>query len=224
MNKVFIFGDCHTARVWEHHEPSLHSNIDLKMWGKPGLKIWEIDFKQMIEEGLISAGVEAAVNQLNFETKIDFSEIKNADVVLPWLGYIDIRQLLPKYKNSWLIAKYYVDEIVKHFGDKKIIFIEPLPQFTEMLLKHPGISPEYTWEDRMQENDLFIKHLNENIKNHGLPAPITQKEIYEAVERDKFTTDMTHLKAHHPVDGLKDEYNKKIYNLFMKRINEFLEN
>jgi hypothetical protein len=28
---------------------------------------------------------------------------------------------------------------------------------------------------------------------------------------------MTHTKAPHPVDGLKDEYNEKILNLFIKK-------
>ena len=32
MKKVFIFGDCHTARIWEHYN-SKNCPVNLKMWG-----------------------------------------------------------------------------------------------------------------------------------------------------------------------------------------------
>ena len=219
MKKVFIFGDCHTARIWEHYN-SKNCPVNLKMWGLAGTKVWDLDKKiiEAIKDDLISSGVEAATQQLNFDPKIKFTEYMDSDLIMPWLGYVDIRQFLPKYKNAEELAKIYVDTILNTFKDKKIRFIEPLPQFTEMLLKHEGISPSYEYEERLEQNKLFIYYLTKYSNEANLMGPILQKGIYESVGHYEFTTDMTHNKAPHPVDGLKDEYNEKIYQFFMGEI------
>ena len=219
MKKVFIFGDCHTARIWEHYN-SKNCPVNLKMWGLAGTKVWDLDKKiiEAIKDDLISSGVEAATQQLNFDPKIKFTEYMDSDLIMPWLGYVDIRQFLPKYKNAEEIVKIYVETILNTFKDKKIRFIEPLPQFTEMLLKYEGISPSYEYEERLEQNKLFLYYLREYSNRENLMSPVSQTKIYEVTQRKEFTPDMTHNKAPHPVDGLKDVYNEKIYNLFIEEI------
>ena len=219
MKKVFIFGDCHTARIWEHYSPR-DCPVNLKMWGLAGTRIWDLPNRlpKAIKENLESSGVEAATKQIEFEPKVKFEEYLDSNLIMPWLGYVDIRQFLSKYNNADEVAKIYVETILNIFKDKKIRFIEPLPQFTEMLLKHEGISPSYEYEDRLKQNNLFIESLRKYSDEAGLMGPILQKGIYETVGHNEFTPEMTHTKAPHPVDGLKDEYNEKIYEFFIGEI------
>ena len=219
MKKVFIFGDCHTARILEHHYPEKIS-INLKMWGLAGSKIWDLNEKivETIEKNSVSSGVESVTRQLNFDPKIKFNEFVDSDLIMPWLGYVDIRQFLPKYKNAEELVKNYVETILNTFKDKKIRFIEPLPQFTEMLLKYEGISPSYEYQERLEQNKLFLHYLTKYSQLANLMPPVSQIKIYQATGKKQFTPDMTHDKAPHPVDGLKDEYNEKIYNLFIEEI------
>jgi len=221
-NKVFVFGDCHTARVWEHYDYD-NSEIDLRMWGKGGIKIYDLNFDEYKKENLISSGMESTPSKLSFDPIVKFNEFENSDLLVFWLGYIDIRQFLSKYKNPEFVANYYIETLANSFGDKKIGIIEPLPQFTEMLLKHKDISPSYEYKDRKEQNDLFLKYLREFAKNKNIPILVSQDEIYEAVGKKEFTSDMTHTKAPHPVDGLKDEYNKCIYDLFAKNIIKYFD-
>lgn len=221
MNKVFVFGDCHTARIWEHHDPN-DCPFSLRMWGKGGTKIFGIDFENLTLENALSSGMESGRENLSFDPEVGFQEYKNSDWVFLWLGYIDIRQFLPKYNNADELANMYINKITSFFKDKKIGLIEPLPQFTEMLLKYEGISPSYEYSDRLNQNFIFLNSLRKYAKENNIPIIVSQEEIYQAVGRNEFTTDMTHNKAPHPVDGLQDEYNLYIYNLFVKNISKFI--
>ena len=229
MNKVFIFGDCHTNRAWEHHDPDL-LDIDLRMWGRGGIKVYGLDFAELAEENAESTGYDAPIKprthelmESGFKYKVDFNEWENSDLVMFWLGYVDVRLLLPKYKNPDEIAKTYVDRVIDFFGSKPIRFIEPLPQFTEMLLKYEGISPSYEYVDRLEQNKGFIESLRKYSKEAGLMPPISQEQIFEAVGTQELVPSMTHTKAPHPVDGLKDEYMEKIYQLFVDESKKALD-
>lgn len=222
MKKIFIFGDCHTARVWEHYDPS-ESLLDIRMWGKGGTKIYNIDFDKFLNEDAESSGMESTPMNLKFEPKVKFSEYAAADLVVLWLGYIDIRQFLPKYKNSDTVAKEYIDKIKKFFIGKDVVLIEPLPQFTEMLLKYDDISPSYEYTERQNQNKIFLKKVKKYARKSGIKVIVTQKDILKAINKKSLTPDMTHNKAPHPVDGLQDQYNKKIYELFYKKIIKYLD-
>ena len=101
-------------------------------------------------------------------------------------------------------------------------FIEPFPQFTEMLLK-PGEQISWNfYKDRKKENDIFIESLRKYSLENNLMSPISQKEILESIGVEELTTDMTPNYAPHPIDGLKPEYNEKIYNLFVTSIKEMI--
>lgn len=220
MTKVQIVGDCHTARVLEHHFPD-KTDVDFMFWGKAGTKIFEFDWQKWQDEDVESSGLE--VTRDIYHEPINFSNITDEGLVMPWLGYIDVRQFLPKYKNADEIAKYYIDGIKAHFKNAKIKLIEPLPQFTEMLLKYEGISPTYTYEERQQQNKEFLEALEKYCIEAGFEESIKQQEILDACGVEKFETYMTHNDAPHPVDGLKPEYNKKIYELFERKAKEALD-
>jgi hypothetical protein len=211
--KIYIIGDCHTSRVQEHYKKE-ESDVDIIFWGKAAKKIFDLDFKKMSTEPELSSGKESQM----FENDgvIPFSEVKDDGVVFSWFGYVDIRTFLTKYNNPEEIAKLYVDQLKSYFSNSKIIIIEPLPQFTEMLLKYEGISPYYTHEERINQNNLFLKHLHDYCKENNINNFITQDEILKTLGVRELTPSMTHTKAPHPVDGLKDEYNTKIFDLFYK--------
>jgi hypothetical protein len=218
MKKFYLIGDCHSARILEHHKRN-SSNIDLKIWGRRGLKCFGLDLESMNQNKDLSSGTEVGCGDFNTheETILKFDEVKDDGVIAAWIGYVDIRQFLPKYKNTQEIVKTYVEDLLSFYPKSQIFFIEPLPQFTEMLLKYEGISPSYTYEERLLQNKEFIYYLNQEIKSKNLLSPITQEEILNAVGVTEFTTDLTPKDRPHPVDSLTPELMKKIYDLFIKR-------
>jgi hypothetical protein len=220
--KVFIFGDCHAARIWEHYDPN-NCNVDLLIWGKGGTRVWGHDILLARDTNDKSWGTESAAKFGGFETFVNFNDGKDADLIMPWLGYVDIRQHLPKYKNAEVIVKEYVQDVLDTYPGKIIKFIEPLPQFTEMLLKFEGISESFSYEARQEANKAFIDALSKECKDRGLLEPITQEAMYSALGRHEFTTDMTHDKAPHPVDGLDDQYNEILYHLFVGEAEKVLQ-
>ena len=85
MKKVFIFGDCHAARIWEWYDPK-NSKFDLKIWGKAGTRVWGHDIQKAYDLNDRSWGTESGQKYQGFETYIHFDESKDADLIMPWLG------------------------------------------------------------------------------------------------------------------------------------------
>lgn len=220
MTKVQIIGDCHTARIMEHWDPA-ETDIDYHFWGKAGTKIFDLNFRELLRVDEVSSSVEVCrnINHLG----IPFSEITDEGLVLVWLGYIDVRQYLPKYKNADEIAKRYVDLVKDYFKNARVKLIEPLPQFYEMILKYEGISPSYTYEERQEQNNLFLASLEKYRIEAGFEESIRQQAILDAVGVERFDVTMTHNDAPHPVDGLKPELNRKVYDLFESEIKKALD-
>lgn len=217
MNSYYFIGDCHLSRVFEHYKKD-NFEFNMEFWGKAAKKIWDCDFDQMRIEDEISSGKE----RKDFENDgvLGFSKIPHNQITFFWLGYVDIRTFLPKYNNAEEVVKKYIDQIIKSFDKNKSYIIEPLPQFTEMLLKYEGISPYYTHEERLEQNKLFLNYLYKYCKEFDIKILITQKEILNAIGHRELTPSMTHDFAPHPVDGLKPEYNEKIFKLFVEKIKE----
>jgi hypothetical protein len=214
MKKVYLIGDCHLSRVSEHYDEN-DGQTQMVFWGKAAKKIWDLDFEKMQQEKELSSGKE---QQEFFEDGvIPFSEIKDDGIILSWFGYVDIRTFLSDYDNADKVAKKYIAELTKTFKNSIIVIIEPLPQFTEMLLKYEGISPYYTYEQRLDQNEKFINSMHKYAQEAGVSNFIFQSEILECLGVKELTPEMTHTKAPHPVDGLKDEYSEKILNLFTKK-------
>ncbi len=211
MTKIYAIGDCHLSRVQEHYDPS-KSDIDFVIWGKAAKKIWDLDFNEMRSNNEISSGKEQ--QRFDGDGVTEFIAIKDESVIFSWFGYVDIRTFLSKYDNADEVAKKYIDQLKNEFKNSIIVIIEPLPQFTEMLLKYEGISPSYTYEQRLNQNKLFLESMHRYAEEAGIRHFITQDEIKNAIGKMELTPEMTHTKAPHPVDGLKDEYNQRIFLLF----------
>jgi hypothetical protein len=148
---------------------------------------------------------------------IPFSDIKDESILFSWFGYVDIRTFLSNYDNADAVAKKYIQQLISNFKNSRIVIIEPLPQFTEMLLKYEGISPYYTYEQRLEQNKKFLDSLRAYAYEAGITDFIYQSEILECLGVTELTPSMTHDKAPHPVDGLQDEYNEKILSLFIEK-------
>jgi hypothetical protein len=69
----------------------------------------------------------------------------------------------------------------------------------------------------LYQNYEFLESLHVYAEEAGINNFILQSEILECLSVSELTPSMTHNKAPHPVDGLKDEYNKKILNLFIEK-------
>jgi hypothetical protein len=220
MTKIYAIGDCHLSRVQEHYNPS-ESDVDFVIWGKAAKKIWDINFAEMLTLDEVSSGKEQ--QRFDGDGVTLFSQIKDEDILFAWFGYVDIRTFLSKYNNADEVAKRYVDQLKSYFKNSLIVIIEPLPQFTEMLLKYEGISPSYTYEERLNQNKLFIESLHKYASDAGITHFITQDDIKKAIGSDELTPAMTHTKAPHPVDGLKDEYNQNIFFLFERYAKKIIE-
>ena len=224
MKKVYLIGDCHTTRVWEHWNPET-CPVDFKAWGMAGLTAWSFDPELYSAENKKSEGLEN-INQYVDKPQEwwirDFNEFKDPAIVLIWLGYVDIRQRLVEYNNAIEDAYQMLDRVRNYYKNSIIQIIEPLPQFTEMLLKYDGISPTFTYEDRQNQNNIFCGALREYAQEHNMLTPITQQSIKDAVGIQEFTTEYAadvinpdqpwHNKKK---DALKKEYWEKIYNLFI---------
>ena len=224
MKKVYLIGDCHTTRVWEHWNPET-CPVDFKAWGMAGLTAWSFDPELYSAESKQSEGLESTNQYVDKPQEWwirDFNEFKDPAIVLVWLGYVDIRQRLVDYDNAIEDAYQMLDRVRNYYKNSIIQIIEPLPQFTEMLLKYDGISPTFTYEDRQNQNNIFCGALREYAQEHNMLPPITQQSIKDAVGIQEFTIEYAadvinpdqpwHNKKK---DALKKEYWEKIYNLFI---------
>jgi hypothetical protein len=215
MKKVYLIGDCHASRILEHWNPET-CPVDFKVWGKAGNKAFHFDPVKLFEENEDSSGVEDHNLYIHYERlSLPYQDIKDDGLILAWLGYVDIRQYLSKYDNADQIVKLYMNSIINFYPNSEIRFIEPLPQFTEMLLKFEGISPSYTYSQRLEQNFKFIQALNKYSLEYGLQKPISQSQIKKAVGLDEFTTEHTIKDRPHPQDALEKIYMSKIYDLFI---------
>ena len=215
MNNIYIVGDCHLSRAHEHYDVTKY-NKKFIIWGTAGAKAFDFNISRLKEQNAMSSGLE---KQRSYKhDAIPFSEIKDDGVIAFWIGYVDIRTFLSRYDNADEIVKSFIDDVKNNFPNSKVVIMEPLPQFTEMLLKYEGISPYYTYEQRQYQNSLFLHALRKYSKEAGFDIVVTQEEILDILEVGKLWATMAHSDAPHPADGLKPRYMAKIWNLFAERL------
>ena len=215
MKNVYMLSDCHLSRAIEHYYPEKHE-VNFIPWSKAGLKMHGFNMESLRQADEISSGVEIqrTVNHIGQPISI----IKDDGVLVIWMGYVDIRTFLSRYENADETVKNFIDDIKNNFPNSKVVVIEPLPQFTEMLLKHEGISPYYTHEQRLNQNRQVLDSLHKYAKEAGYEIVITQQDILAALGVPELTPSMTHTDAPHPVDGLHPDHMMKIWDLFAKRL------
>jgi len=210
-----MLSDCHLSRAIEHYYPEKYE-VNFIPWPKAGLKMHGFNIESLKETDELSSGVEIQ-RTVNHEPQ-PFSIIKDDGVLVIWMGYVDIRTFLSRYENADETVKNFIDHIKKNFPGSQVVIIEPLPQFTEMLLKHEGISPYYTHEQRLNQNKLVLSALHKYAKEAGFEIVITQQDILDALGVPELTPSMTHTDAPHPVDGLHPDHMVKIWNLFAEKL------
>jgi len=210
-----MLSDCHLSRAIEHYYPEKYE-VNFIPWPKAGLKMHGFNIESLKETDELSSGVEIQ-RTVNHEPQ-PFSIIKDDGVLVIWMGYVDIRTFLSRYENADETVKNFIDHIKKNFPSSQVVIIEPLPQFTEMLLKHEGISPYYTHEQRLNQNKLVLSALHKYAKEAGFEIVITQQDILDALGVPELTPSMTHTDAPHPVDGLHPDHMVKIWNLFAEKL------
>lgn len=242
MSKVYVIGDCQTARVYSHHllenagrnfiKPATwtddktikDTDIELRMWGLSGYKCWDADFSKDHNEGTMSSPTEDVPDLApitdNLMEMLPFSSIKGSDIIMPWMGYIDCRNYLPKYNNAEEVVKNYVEETLRFFDGTNVRFIEPFPQF-DVLGTHNYLEA-YSYEVKAHQSNMFIELLHQYSDKAGLMPPVSQSIVYDAVGEKRLTK--KHAKQggeYHDftlLDGLKPEYNKKVYFNLIKEI------
>ena len=215
MKNVYMIGDCHLSRAIEHYYPEKH-DLTFIPWPKAGTKMHGFSVESLRESDEISSGVEIA-RTIDHKGQ-PFSIIKDDGVLALWVGYVDTRTFLPKYKNADETVKNFIDNIKINFPNSRVVIIEPLPQFTEMLLKHEGISPYYTIIQRIDQNREFLAALHKYADEAGFEIIINQQDILDALGVPELTPSMTHTDAPHPVDGLHPEHMVKVWKLFSDKL------
>jgi len=219
MKKVAVIGDCHTTRIFEHWDPN-SCPVDFQAWGKGGMSAWSFDPKIYFENNEKSSATEHPPFYYDRDLSIvNFQDISDRELIMPWLGYVDIRQMLPGHGDTDWCVRQYVERFINFFDKSTIRFIEPMPQLIPLLIKSPGLHPEYTFEQRLEQNDLFIKYLRELSVECGLEAPVKQEDMFKALGFDQkdMTEDKTlQEKNNHPFDRLDRPHIRKIYDLIIK--------
>ena len=116
-------------------------------------------------------------------------------IVMPWLGYIDIKNWLPQknlknYKNVDEVVDIYVEKTLKKFKKSKIIFITPMPQFEVIVAarwSNFSSDPAIEFEDRHTTHLEFVESLKKKCQSLNLPNPI---DVSEILNKEWITTDM----------------------------------
>lgn len=201
-----------------------NTNIQVDFWGYAGFKCFGLDIDENINQNTISSIAEDTFTRFHDSVKLRFeiSKILDADLIMPWLGYVDCRNWIPKYGNSELIVEDYVNCFVNSFSSKKVRFIEPFPQFDE--LNTYGY-PSYPYDVRMQANNDFNKALDKFSKEKNLLPPVKQSMVYKSIGSDNLTVDYARNGSEEiykgtKIDGLLPKYVDSVYKNLSQEIIE----
>lgn len=202
-----------------------NTNIQVEFWGYAGFKCFGLDLNETINQNMVSSLAEDTFKRDPYDNaKLQFEILKilEADLIMPWMGYIDCRNWIPKYGNAEMVVKDYVDSFIQRFGHKKIRFIEPFPQFKE-LNTHNYTS--YSYDLKMQANNDFNKALASVCEEKGLLSPVSQSIVYKAVGEDNLNESHArsgNLKIHKEtkIDGLLPKYVDAVYKNLSEEIIE----
>jgi hypothetical protein len=120
----------------------------------------------------------------NYERHKYLKDFNNPEsLVMPWLGYIDVKNYLPqsdKYKGADEVAEHYINSTMKKFDKANIVFIEPIPQFITIVTANWGNfadDPAIEFEERPEQHLLFVEALKKYSRKNNLPDPINIREV-----------------------------------------------
>jgi hypothetical protein len=140
--------------IWLKDYLKIHEDKNLKLWfsSHPGRSALNFDFD-------------------NFATGSQKHQLdvwnKEGNIIVPWLGYIDIRNWLPQtnlpgYLNAKQVVGTYIDNVLNKFDKCHVIFMEPLPQFICFITNgwvENRSDPDIEFEKRYEQHLLFIDEL-----------------------------------------------------------------
>mgnify|MGYP003332930572 FL=1 len=122
-------------------------------------------------------------NYNNYPNMLDWNH-KNS-LIIPWLGYIDIKNWLPQKKlnnkkSAKEVVEDYVNKTLNAFPNAKILFMEPLPQFIMFIQNgwaNPKSDPNIDFEERYEQHYKFLDELYYQCKINNLSNPINIRNI-----------------------------------------------
>lgn len=247
MIKVQVVGDCHAARIQgqhinahlgpldklNRHNPTpeaknskfiLGTDIEVNFWGYAGFKCFGIDLPENLNHNTMSSSAEDTIDIPGAVDGVDltfpFAEIAEADLIMPWLGYVDCRNWIPKYKNADLVVDDYVNAFISLFPAKKFRFIEPFPQFQELNTYN---YPSFPYDRKIEADKEFRENLARISSEKGLLSPVSQSIVYDAVGSSYLGKEHARKgnEEYHKgttIDALKYEYNEVVYKNLVDHI------
>jgi len=228
--KLLIIGDSHTLRLSRSHDEDW---VHECLWDQNGPVNTECIENHLRKSANLPATVFYSGHKGKTGYRGSYYEDKkypclenftNEDfLILPWFGYIDIKQFIPldEFSGAEESVTKYLDKTLNFFKNNKIRFIEPLPQFVNGL--GTG-SPILSFEQRQQPYLDFLYHLNKQCEERGLEKPISIEKIlgvdrlydyHECHEcRDCLDPQFINSKLDHP----KKEYFTQILDGILKEV------
>jgi hypothetical protein len=187
----YLIGDCHSNQILKRYIEDLSVDIDFKVFASGGWPMRAFGTTKIKDDfisdknGTLRKVYKDGVYRGKEWVEIDplkFSEIKDSEdsVIIFFLGYIDIKNILPLKNDSYESIERFFLEIKKFFPKSLIKIIEPMPQFKISLYRDEENWTEYSYGQRREQNDLFLKNLRSIAKNSGIEIVLTQEEIMKS--------------------------------------------
>jgi hypothetical protein len=142
---------------------------------------------------------------------------KPGNIIMPCLGYIDIKNHFPIHDNADETAKKYVEKTIQKFNKAEVVFLEPFPQFVAYLTMRwvtPKADAYFDFEERHHQHILFMEALKKYSKIYGLREPISIAKILGFDWMEPFTQSKKIPMIYN--DHALPEYYEKIVRELMK--------
>ena len=114
----------------------------------------------------LSFSYNPGASAYNFEYNKEYMKNWNTkkENIIPFLGYVDIRIYLAKYKNTDDVVKIYIEKTLKKFNKSNVVFMEPIPQFISYVgyglnSTQENPDPDVDFETRYDYHYEFIQSL-----------------------------------------------------------------
>jgi hypothetical protein len=245
MKRLYILGDSHTVRIGHilfesmtsaikeepystYHTICTDKVIKKDLNGDP-LKLRSDLYTVSMDNKIITAAAFLGRPALTFDfNHHDYmnSWDSSENIIMPWLGYIDIKNYLPNkklknYKNVNQVIDIYFENVLKKFNNSKIIFVKPMPQFEVIVTarwRNFSSDPNISFEERHEAHLEFCSTLENKCKIFGLNDPI---DISNILGVPWVGTTMQYKMPLHYIynDHCRPEYYKIILDGFLKHIN-----
>jgi len=139
------------------------------------------------------------------------------NIIMPWLGYIDIKNWLPQknlknYKNVDEVVNIYVEKTLNKFKKSKVIFLTPMPQFEVIISArwaNFSSDPAIEFEDRHTTHLEFVESLKNKCRLMNIEDPI---DVSKILNTEWITTNMQFKRP------LKELYNDHLRPEFYSKI------